>query len=192
MLNPSDVNRPRDHLEASSESLQSSTAHLPMYGLTASARTSTNGTTAASRPTTNSLGSGNRTPNAGSLQDSSSSSNKYGSHLKAPPYSPITRPRSSPYGPSSATEASTDGTRLRANGASKHGPHAASGASISEPCSRTGAPTWKWPVTSSQSALLTSSSMSRSITGEAPTARHHPRPGSLSHFQSSAGTGTPN
>lgn len=66
MLNPSDVSRPREHLEASSESLQSSTADLPVYGLTASARTSTNGTNTASRPTTHSLCSRNRAPNCGS------------------------------------------------------------------------------------------------------------------------------
>lgn len=64
-FHPSDVSRSRDHVEASTESLQSSTADLPMYGLTASVRTTTNGTSPTSRPTASSLCSRNRTPNCG-------------------------------------------------------------------------------------------------------------------------------
>lgn len=126
MCNTSDVNRSRDHFEASSESLQSSPAAFPAHGLSAPTRTTTNGTYTASWPTTHSPCSDNWIPNFSSNPDSSTPSHSCNSHIKASPYNPTTQPRSTSNGPSSATEASTNGTHLGAPTCRSHTSNSAS------------------------------------------------------------------
>lgn len=208
MSNTSDVNRTRDHVEATSEPLQSSTTAFSTHGLSAPTRTSTNGADSVSWPSTYRLCSRNWTPNHGYRWDSNTPSYNCISHIKTSPYYPTTqtRPPSNGSSVSSATEASIIGTHLGAptcrsysiNSAYNHGPPTTTGASTNEPCPCGGAPTssspWSWTVPSpSQPAVLTSCSRSRAITGatKAPTAGHHPCTNALPHFWSSHGPGSP-
>ncbi|KAG7239936.1 hypothetical protein INR49_028131 [Caranx melampygus] len=138
-----------EHVEASSESLQSPPAAFPTHGLSAPAGTPTNGACAAPRPSTHRPCSGYWTPDYGSNPNSRTPTHNCYPHIKASPNYSTTQLRPSTDGPSSATGASTNAAHLgpptcrshTSNSASKHGPHTTTGASTSEPCTSTGAPT---------------------------------------------------
>lgn len=202
----SDVNRPRDHVEASSESLQSPPAAFPTHGHSAPAGTSTNGAYAASWPTTHHPCSGNWTSNNGSGPDIRAPSHNCSSHVKASPHYPTTPLRPPSNGSSSGTEASADGTHLGAptyrshtsNSASNHGPHATVGASTSESCTRARAPACggaqSRPVPPpSKPPVLPSTSEPRPFTDASKATRtgSNPRPGVRHHPQSSPGSASP-
>lgn len=206
MCNASDVNRSRNHVEASSESLQPPPAAIPTHGLSAPAGTSANGTYAASRPTTSSPCSGNGTPNYGSYPDSRAPSYNCNPHVKASPHYPTTQLRPPSNGPSSATEASPDDTHFGAptcrshtsNSASNNGPHTTIGASTFKPCTCAGAPTCSgtrsWPIRPpSKPTVLPSCSKPRPLTDapKAPRTSPHPCPSVLPHPWSSPRSSSP-
>lgn len=196
----SNVHRPRDHVEASSESVQPSPAAFPTHGLSAPAGTSTN---TASRPTPPCPCSGNRAPRYGSEPYSRTPACNCYSHIKASPTFFTTHLRSSSNGFSSATVSSTNGARLgsptcrshTSNSASNDGPHTTTGTTPPEHCTNTGAPTysgsWSWPIPPpSQPSVLSSCSMPRPFTVSSKTssADHHPSPGVQAHPWSSSGS----
>lgn len=197
------VHRARDHVEASSESLQPSPAAFPTHGLFAPAWTSTNGAYTASRPTTPCSCSGNCASHYGSQPYSRTPSCNCYSHIKASPHYFATHPRSSSNDLTSATGSSTNGTHLgsstcrshTSNSASNDGPHTTVGATTPELCTNTGAPTCSgacsWPIPPpSQPPVLSFCSMPRPFTASSktPSAGHHPSPGVWAHAWSSSGS----
>lgn len=180
----SDFHRPRDHVEASSESVQPSPAAFPTHWLFAPAGTSTN---TASRPAPPCPCSGNWAPCYGSQPYSRTPSCNCYSHIKASPTYFTTHIRSSSNGLNSATVSSTNGARLgsptcrshTSNSASNDGPHTTIGTTTPEPCTNTGAPTY-----SGTRSLPIPPPSQPSVS----SADHHPSPGVQAHPWSSSGS----